>query len=66
MALAEIPFILIALAIMGAILWGLVVAFRSRDWGWLIVQLLLPGLATAIYLLVVVRDRNAAARPPVG
>ena len=66
MALAEIPFILITLAIMGAILWGLAVAFRSGDWGWLLAQLLVPVLTTAVYLLVVVRERNAVDRPPVG
>ena len=66
MAIAEIPFILLALAIMGAIAWGLVVAFRARDWVWLAVQLLVPGPATAIYLLVVVRDRNGAAGPSGG
>ena len=56
MALTEIPFVLVGLAIIGANVCGLLVALRARDWIWAVVQVLVPGLATAVYLLVVRRS----------
>ena len=62
MALSEVPFVLVFLFGAVTVLFGLIDALRHRSWGWAALQVGVPGLATAVYLMVVRRDREGRVR----